>query len=145
MRRFSIVQQARDADVFGILVGTLGVGMFGLVGGTTHLNFPLTFSASYLPLLSHLRTLLRKHHKKSYTLSVGKLNPTKLANFAEIECFVMVACPQNSVVDAKVRRFPVFFTADFQTMVIFLLPRHTYPTPGVFTAYRHPFRAISCS
>jgi diphthamide biosynthesis protein 2 len=26
MRRYAIVQKARDADVFGILVGTLGVG-----------------------------------------------------------------------------------------------------------------------
>jgi diphthamide synthase subunit DPH2 len=27
MRRYAVVQKARDADVFGILVGTLGVGM----------------------------------------------------------------------------------------------------------------------
>lgn len=40
--------------------------------------------------------------KKSYTISVGKLNPAKLANFMEIECFVIVACPENSVVEAKV-------------------------------------------
>jgi diphthamide biosynthesis protein 2 len=26
MRRYAVVQKARDADVFGILVGTLGVG-----------------------------------------------------------------------------------------------------------------------
>ena len=26
MRRYAIVQKARDSDVFGILVGTLGVG-----------------------------------------------------------------------------------------------------------------------
>lgn len=26
MRRYAVVQQARDADIFGILVGTLGVG-----------------------------------------------------------------------------------------------------------------------
>ena len=29
MRRYVAVQKARDADVFGILVGTLGVGMYG--------------------------------------------------------------------------------------------------------------------
>ena len=27
MRRYAVVQKARDADVFGILVGTLGVGV----------------------------------------------------------------------------------------------------------------------
>jgi diphthamide biosynthesis protein 2 len=59
-------------------------------------------SASYLPLIAHLRQLLVGKHKKAYTISVGKLNPAKLANFAEIECFVLVACPENSLVDAKV-------------------------------------------
>ncbi|KAH9017780.1 diphthamide biosynthesis protein, partial [Lactarius deliciosus] len=82
MRRYAIVQKARDADVFGILVGTLGV-------------------ASYLPLIARIRQLLVSAHKKAYTISVGKLNPAKLANFAEIECFVLVACPENSVIDAK--------------------------------------------
>ncbi|TFK25842.1 diphthamide biosynthesis protein [Coprinopsis marcescibilis] len=82
MRRYAAVSKARDSDVFGILVGTLGV-------------------AEYLPLIRHLRTLLAKHHKKSYTISVGKLNPSKLGNFMEIECFVLVACPENSLIEAK--------------------------------------------
>ncbi|KAF8057552.1 putative diphthamide synthesis protein-domain-containing protein [Lyophyllum atratum] len=82
MRRYAAVQRARDADVFGILVGTLGV-------------------ASYLPLIRHLRALLSRNRKKSYTISVGKLNPAKLANFLEIECFVLVACPENSIIEAK--------------------------------------------
>jgi diphthamide biosynthesis enzyme Dph1/Dph2-like protein len=59
-------------------------------------------SASYLPLIAHLRQVLARAHKKAYTISVGKLNPAKLANFPEIECFVLVACPENSLVDAKV-------------------------------------------
>ncbi|KIP03700.1 hypothetical protein PHLGIDRAFT_25997 [Phlebiopsis gigantea 11061_1 CR5-6] len=82
MRRYAAVQRARDADVFGILVGTLGV-------------------ASYLPLITRLRSLLARAHKKSYTITVGKLNPAKLGNFLEIECFVLVACPENSLVEAK--------------------------------------------
>ncbi|KAG6875562.1 hypothetical protein C0993_008551 [Termitomyces sp. T159_Od127] len=82
MRRYAAVQHARDADVFGILVGTLG-------------------ASSYLPLIRHIRALLTRHKKKSYTISVGKLNPSKLANFLEIECFVLVACPENSVIEAK--------------------------------------------
>ncbi|KAG7085580.1 hypothetical protein E1B28_003135 [Marasmius oreades] len=82
MRRYVVVQKARDADVFGILVGTLGV-------------------ASYLPLIKHLRAKLSAAKKKVYTMSVGKLNPAKLANFMEIECFVLIACPENSLIDAK--------------------------------------------
>ncbi|KAH9850904.1 diphthamide biosynthesis protein [Lenzites betulinus] len=82
MRRYAVVQKSRDADVIGILVGTLGV-------------------ANYLPLITHLRSIIRKAHKKSYTVTVGKPNPAKLANFLEIECFVLVACPENSLLDAK--------------------------------------------
>ncbi|PVG00331.1 diphthamide biosynthesis protein [Serendipita vermifera] len=82
MRRYTMVQRARDADVFGILVGTLGV-------------------ASYIHLIKHLRAILVAKGKKTYTISVGKLNPAKLANFAEVECFVLVACPENSVIDSK--------------------------------------------
>ncbi|EJC98372.1 diphthamide biosynthesis protein [Fomitiporia mediterranea MF3/22] len=81
MRRYAILQKARDADVFGILVGTLGV-------------------ASYLPLMKYLRERLKRAHKKSYTVSVGKINPAKLANFMEIECWVWVACSEG-IVDSK--------------------------------------------
>lgn len=101
MKRYHTVLRAKDADVFGILVGTLGVGMLTCLYILFHsLKCAI---ASYLPLISHLRALLKKAHKKSYTVSVGKLNPAKLANFAEIECFVLVACPENSVVESKVR------------------------------------------
>lgn len=82
MRRYTMVQRARDADVFGILVGTLGV-------------------ASYLHLIKQLRQVLTQKGKKTYTISVGKLNPAKLANFAEIECFILVACPENSLIESK--------------------------------------------
>ena len=64
--------------------------------------------ASYLPLIARIRQALVHAHKKAYTISVGKLNPAKLANFAEIECFVLVACPENTLVDAKVIKTPSF-------------------------------------
>lgn len=78
MRRYAAIQRARDADVLGIVVGTLGI-------------------ASYLPLVGRIRSLLRAHEKKVYTLSVGKPTPAKLANYQEVECFVLVACPENSL------------------------------------------------
>lgn len=101
MRRYAVVQKSRDADVFGILVGTLGVGTsLSLPIQRPHSNGEL---ASYLPLITHIRRLLARARKKSYTITVGKLNPAKLANFMEIECFVLVACPENSIIDTKVR------------------------------------------
>lgn len=84
MRRYATIQKARDASVVGLVIGTLGV-------------------RSFLPLLQQLRRLLTSpaSQRKVYTISVGKLNPAKLANFQEIDVFVLVACPENSLLDAR--------------------------------------------
>ena len=57
-------------------------------------------------MITRIRTMLAQAKKKSYTITVGKLNPAKLGNFLEIECFVLVACPENSLIEAKVRIAP---------------------------------------
>ena len=103
MRRYATVQRARDADVIGILVGTLGVGasFLPMFSFPTYLLTRLFRTANYLPLIAHLRALIARAHKKSYTISVGKVNPAKLGNFLEVEAFVLVACPENSMLDAK--------------------------------------------
>ncbi|CAG8439097.1 1100_t:CDS:10 [Acaulospora morrowiae] len=82
MKRYYMVQKAKDADVIGIVVGTLGV-------------------ASYLTMITHLKNLISRAGKKSYTFVMGKLNVAKMANFMEIDCFVLVACPENSLIDSK--------------------------------------------
>ncbi|EMP34177.1 Diphthamide biosynthesis protein 2 [Chelonia mydas] len=82
LRRLYLVERARDARVGGILVGTLGV-------------------AGYLSILEHLRGTLSRAGKRSYTLAMGKLSPAKLANFLEVDVFVLVACPQNSLLDSR--------------------------------------------
>ncbi|RUS12968.1 putative diphthamide synthesis protein-domain-containing protein, partial [Jimgerdemannia flammicorona] len=81
-RRYFLVQKAKDADVIGIVVGTLGV-------------------ASYMDIIDHLKRLIRGAGKKSYTFVMGKLNVAKMANFMEIDCYVLVACPENSLIDSK--------------------------------------------
>uniref|UniRef100_A0A8D0GA14 2-(3-amino-3-carboxypropyl)histidine synthase subunit 2 n=1 Tax=Sphenodon punctatus TaxID=8508 RepID=A0A8D0GA14_SPHPU len=81
-RRLYLVERARDARVVGILAGTLGV-------------------AGYLSVLEHLRAVLRRAGKRSYTLAVGKPSPAKLANFPEVDVFVLVACAQNSLLDSR--------------------------------------------
>ncbi|XP_077133026.1 2-(3-amino-3-carboxypropyl)histidine synthase subunit 2 isoform X2 [Ranitomeya variabilis] len=82
MKRFYLIEKARDAQVVGILVGTLGV-------------------PDYLSALSHLKSIIHRAGKKSYMLSMGKLNPAKLANFPEVDIFVLVACPENSLLDSS--------------------------------------------
>jgi diphthamide biosynthesis protein 2 len=100
MKRYASVLKARDASVVGLLVGTLGVH-------------------SYLPLLQHLRALLtsKKSARKVYTISVGKLNPAKLANFQEIDVFVLVACPENTLVDSKEFFRPIVTPFEMQLAV----------------------------
>lgn len=82
-RRLFALHSAMAADVFGLVVGNVGL-------------------ASGRELVAELREALKLAKKKSYTLSVGRLNPAKLANFAEIECFVLVGCGEGGVVDSKV-------------------------------------------
>lgn len=82
MKRLHLVEKAKDAQIIGILVGTLGV-------------------KGYNEALDHIRSLIKKRGKKPYTLSVGKLNPAKLANFPEVDVFVLVACPDTSLIDSK--------------------------------------------
>jgi diphthamide biosynthesis protein 2 len=81
-KRLFALHSAMASDVFGLVVGNVGL-------------------ASSKDLLDQLRKQLKKASKKSYTLSVGRLNPAKLANFAEIECFVLVGCAEGGVVDSK--------------------------------------------
>ncbi|DAZ98135.1 TPA: hypothetical protein N0F65_003121 [Lagenidium giganteum] len=82
MRRFFLVQKAKEAQIFGILLGTLGV-------------------AQYMDVVNSLQSLIKKSGRKAYLFVVGKVNVPKLANFAEIDAFVLVACQQNTLMDCK--------------------------------------------
>jgi len=81
-RRYFLMEKIKNADIIGILIGTLGV-------------------ADYLSALSHLRRLIRSSGKHCYTVSVGKPNDAKLANFSEIDVFVMLACPLATMFDSR--------------------------------------------
>jgi len=82
MRRYFLVEKTKDADIIGIVAGTLGV-------------------SKYLQIIDHMKRLIRDAGKKYYTFVVGKLNPQKLANFEHVDIFVLVACPENSLIDSK--------------------------------------------
>lgn len=82
MKRYYAIERAKDAGVVGILVGTLGV-------------------ASYLAIIDRLKESIRRAGKKSYMFAMGKLNVAKLANFMEIDIYVLVACPENSLLDSS--------------------------------------------
>ncbi|MBN3302346.1 DPH2 synthase, partial [Amia calva] len=82
MKRYYLIERAKDANVVGILVGTLGM-------------------SDYLAIIDHLKGIIGKAGKKSYMFAMGKLNVPKLANFLEIDIYVLVSCPENSLLDSS--------------------------------------------
>ncbi|KAJ1917424.1 Diphthamide biosynthesis protein 2 [Tieghemiomyces parasiticus] len=82
MKRYFMLQKAKDADVIGIVAGTLGV-------------------AHYMDVIAHIKLQIRQAGKKYYQFVMGKINVAKMANFMEIDAFVLVACPENSLIDSK--------------------------------------------
>lgn len=82
MKRYYAIERAKDARVVGILVGTLGV-------------------VDYLHIIQQLKETLHRAGKKSYMFAMGKLSVPKLANFLEIDIYVLIACPENSLLDSS--------------------------------------------
>lgn len=87
-RRRFLVEKARQANIVGLLVGTLG-------------------AAGYGDALRTLRRAAQAADKKTYTLLMGKPSPAKLANFPEIEVFVLVADPQGQILECRDYLAPV--------------------------------------
>lgn len=81
-RRYYLVEKAKDANIVGILVGTLGV-------------------AGYLHMIHQMKELVTRAGKKAYTFVMGRPNPAKLANFPECDVFIYVSCAQTALLDSK--------------------------------------------
>jgi diphthamide biosynthesis protein 2 len=48
-------------------------------------------------MIHRLKTAIEDAGKKAYILSIGKINPAKLANFQDIDVFVSVSCPISTI------------------------------------------------
>lgn len=55
-------------------------------------------------IIEHLKKIITLSGRKWYLFVMGKLNVAKMANFMEIDCYVLVACPENSLIDSKVKK-----------------------------------------
>ncbi|KAI1401717.1 diphthamide biosynthesis protein [Hypoxylon fuscum] len=81
-RRYALVIRLATASIIGILVNTLSV-------------------KNYMSTISTLKAQIAAAGKKSYTIVVGKLNAAKLANFAEIDGWVVVGCWESGLVEQE--------------------------------------------
>lgn len=87
-RRYYLVERAKDANIIGIVIGTLGV-------------------VGFQEVICKIKRLVKEAGKKSYTLAMGKPNPAKLANFPECDIFVLVACAETALLESKEFMAPV--------------------------------------
>ncbi|KAI1137353.1 diphthamide biosynthesis protein [Hypoxylon sp. FL0543] len=81
-RRYALVIRLATASIIGILVNTLSV-------------------KNYMSTISTLKDQIAAAGKKSYTIVVGKLNAAKLANFAEVDGWVVVGCWESGLVEQE--------------------------------------------
>jgi len=82
MKRYVMVQKVKDSNIIGIVVGTLGVEM-------------------YQTMIEQIKLLIKASGKKYYLFVMGKINVAKMANFMEIDSFVYIACPENTLMDSR--------------------------------------------
>ncbi|KAI6172187.1 Diphthamide biosynthesis protein 2 [Aphelenchoides besseyi] len=81
-KRLFLVEKLRDANVVGLVVGTLDL-------------------KGYREAIQRIRELCKAANKKLYVFSIGKLNEAKLSNFAsDIDVFILLSCPFGIVLDS---------------------------------------------
>ncbi|KAG9662883.1 putative diphthamide biosynthesis protein Dph2, partial [Aureobasidium melanogenum] len=81
-RRYALVTNLSTVSVFGILINTLSV-------------------KNYMEALSHVQDLITRAGKKYYTFVVGKVNAAKVANFSEVDGWVIIGCWESSLIESK--------------------------------------------
>lgn len=81
-KRMFYIEKCKDAQTLGIVHGTVS-------------------SKGHLDISNRIQTLAKAHGIRTILISVGKLNPAKLANFMEIDCFVLIGCPQNNMYTSR--------------------------------------------
>ncbi|CAN8065523.1 unnamed protein product [Agarophyton chilense] len=98
-KRFAAVGKILEAERIGIIPGTLGVS------GNTD-------------IIERCKQLVSFAGKRPYVILVGKPNPVKLANYPEIDVFVLVACPLNGLIDDKEYLRPIVTPFELEAAVL---------------------------
>ncbi|KAK8210455.1 putative diphthamide synthesis protein-domain-containing protein [Phyllosticta capitalensis] len=81
-RRYALTTRLSTAPIFGILINTLSV-------------------KNYLHVVEHVKKIIAEADKKCYTFVVGKINAAKVANFSEVDGWVVIGCWESSLVESK--------------------------------------------
>lgn len=98
-KRFAVLSKTKNAERIGIVPGTLGI-------------------SGNLDVIERCKRVVRSAQKRSYVMLVGKPNPSKLANFAEIDIFVLVACPQNTLLNGREYLKPIITPLELEAALL---------------------------
>lgn len=85
-KRVALIERARCAQTFGILVNN----------GDIH---------NIVEAINALKKLLRRKKLSFYTFFIENLSPQKLANFQNIDIFVILSCPNKVFIDSKAKEY----------------------------------------
>lgn len=80
-RRFVQLQKVKDASIIGLIPGDQSI-------------------SNEFNSISRCKKILESAGKSYYTFVIGKPEPQKLANFPEVDVFVLASCPENAIFDA---------------------------------------------
>lgn len=94
-RRNYYIEKCKDAQSLGIVVATLT-------------------AKGYLDVVKHIQKLAKFCGVRTYLISVGKVNPAKLANFLDIDCFVLIGCPENKLITSREFYKPLLSTFEVE-------------------------------
>ncbi|KAL3271079.1 hypothetical protein HHI36_021578 [Cryptolaemus montrouzieri] len=94
-RRYYLSEKIKDSKTFGIVMGTLAVD-------------------NYLKILGRMKKLLKLNGKKYYVISVGKISVAKLANFPEMDIYIVITCAMNEVYESKDFYKPIVTPCDVE-------------------------------
>lgn len=75
-RRYFNIEKCKNANTLGLVLVTLT-------------------GRNYLDIIQRIQKMAKYHGIKTQIISVGRINPAKLGNFLEIDCFVIIGCPFN--------------------------------------------------
>lgn len=81
-RRYFYIEKCKDAQTLGLVVATLT-------------------AEGYLDIIKHIQEMARARGIRTYIISVGRINPAKLANFMEIDCFILIGCSFNNLYTSR--------------------------------------------
>jgi diphthamide biosynthesis protein 2 len=96
-QRYYQIQKAKVAQIFGIVVASVTMDL-------------------YRPVIAAIEQMLTGRFSH-YTFAVGKINVSKLANFSEVDCFVLIACPDLLLSSHNPKEYPTPIITPFELAI----------------------------